>query len=88
VLEARRQCLYPIRRLPADFGSPLAICLKVVFVQPDKRVEKGGVIMIKGKIIQDHRQGYLFEAEILTKEGSLADKLAVDKNTGWMRSIY
>jgi hypothetical protein len=29
-----------------------------------------------------------FEAEILTKEGSLADKLAVDKNTGWMRSIY
>ncbi|HUT72051.1 MAG TPA: hypothetical protein VMW89_15385 [Desulfatiglandales bacterium] len=29
-----------------------------------------------------------FEAEILTKEGSLADKLAVDKSTGWMRSIY
>ena len=29
-----------------------------------------------------------FEAEILTKDGSLADKLAVDKSTGWMRSIY
>jgi len=29
-----------------------------------------------------------FEAEVLTKDGSLADKLAVDKNTGWMRSIY
>jgi hypothetical protein len=29
-----------------------------------------------------------FEAEILTKDGSLADKLAVDKRTGWMRSIY
>lgn len=29
-----------------------------------------------------------FEVEILTKEDSFADKLAVDKNTGWMRSIY
>ncbi|MCJ7593696.1 MAG: hypothetical protein MUO52_02855, partial [Desulfobacterales bacterium] len=29
-----------------------------------------------------------FEAEILTKDGSVADNLAVDKNTGWMRSIY
>ena len=33
-------------------------------------------------------KGPYFEAEILTKEGSLADKLAVDKNIGWMRSIY
>jgi hypothetical protein len=33
-------------------------------------------------------KGPYFEAEILTKEGSLADKIAVDKNTGWMRSIY
>ena len=33
-------------------------------------------------------KGPYFEAGILTKEGSLADKLAVDKNTGWMRSIY
>jgi len=29
-----------------------------------------------------------FEAEILTKEDSLADKIMVDKYTGWMRSIY
>ena len=29
-----------------------------------------------------------FEAEILTKDGSLVDTLAVDKRTGWMRSIY
>jgi hypothetical protein len=29
-----------------------------------------------------------FEVEILTKEDSLADKLAVYKNTGWMRPIY
>jgi hypothetical protein len=38
-----------------------------------------------GKIID---KDTYFEAEILTKEGSLADKVAVDKNTGWMRSIY
>jgi hypothetical protein len=29
-----------------------------------------------------------FEAEIVTKEGSLADKLMVDKQTGWIRSVY
>jgi len=28
------------------------------------------------------------EAEILTKDDSHADKIAVDKTTGWMRSIY
>jgi len=33
-------------------------------------------------------KGSVFEAEILTKDGSLADKIAVDKYTGWMRSIY
>jgi hypothetical protein len=38
-----------------------------------------------GKIID---KDTYFEAEILTKEDSLADKLAVDKQTGWMRSIY
>ena len=38
-----------------------------------------------GKIIE---KDTYFEAEILTKEGSLADKVAVDKSTGWMRSIY
>jgi len=29
-----------------------------------------------------------FEAEILTKDNSLADKIIVDKYSGWMRSIY
>jgi len=29
-----------------------------------------------------------FEAEILTKNNALVDKIQVDKNTGWMRSIY
>lgn len=33
-------------------------------------------------------KGSYFEAEILTKDDSLADKIAVDKTTGWMRSIY
>jgi hypothetical protein len=33
-------------------------------------------------------KGSYFEAEILTKDGSLADKIAVNKSTGWMRSIY
>jgi hypothetical protein len=33
-------------------------------------------------------KGYAFEAEILTQKGSLVDKILVDKNTGWMRSVY
>ncbi|MBK5102387.1 MAG: hypothetical protein JJE15_15605 [Desulfobacteraceae bacterium] len=32
--------------------------------------------------------GSSFEAEIVTKDGSLADKIAVDKGSGWMRSMY
>ncbi len=32
--------------------------------------------------------GNAFEAEILTKDDSLVDKILVDKNTGWMRSVY
>jgi len=30
-------------------------------------------------------QGDAFETEIVTKDGSLVDKLLVDKSTGWMR---
>ena len=34
-------------------------------------------------------KGSYFEADIVTKKGnSLVDKINVDKNTGWMRSIY
>lgn len=29
-----------------------------------------------------------FEGSIVTKEGSLVDRIQVDKNTGWIRSIY
>jgi hypothetical protein len=32
--------------------------------------------------------GNAFEAEIVTKENSLVDKIVVDKATGWMRSAY
>lgn len=38
-----------------------------------------------GKVTE---KGPYFEAEILTKNNSLADKVLVDKNTGWMRSAY
>jgi hypothetical protein len=33
-------------------------------------------------------KGNAFEAEILTKQNSLVDKILVDKNTGWLRSVY
>lgn len=33
-------------------------------------------------------QGATFEAEILTHDGSLVDKLIIHKTMGWMRSIY
>lgn len=33
-------------------------------------------------------KGDAFEAEIQTKEGSLVDKIIVDKRTGWMQSVY
>ncbi|MBN1848141.1 MAG: hypothetical protein JW932_06105 [Deltaproteobacteria bacterium] len=36
--------------------------------------------------IEDKEQ--YFEAEIVTKEGSLVDKVTVDKMTGFVRSIY
>jgi hypothetical protein len=38
-----------------------------------------------GKITE---KGNYFEGEIVTKEGSLVDKILVDRSTGWMRSIY
>jgi rubrerythrin len=33
-------------------------------------------------------QGNYFEADIITKDGSLVDKILVDRYTGWIRSIY
>ena len=33
-------------------------------------------------------KGNAFEANIVTKDGSLVNKVLVDKNTGWMQSAY
>jgi len=38
-----------------------------------------------GKI---EEKGNNYQVNIETKEGSLVDKILVDKNTGWMRSVY
>ena len=38
-----------------------------------------------GKI---EEKGNGFQINIVTKDGSLVDKILVDKNTGWMRSAY
>ena len=32
--------------------------------------------------------GSAFEAEVVTKDNSLVDKVLIDKATGWMRSAY
>jgi hypothetical protein len=40
-----------------------------------------------GKVAEEKDKDY-FVAEILTKDGSLADKIQVNKNTGWFRSAY
>ncbi|MFW6372515.1 MAG: hypothetical protein ACOC3W_02350 [Thermodesulfobacteriota bacterium] len=33
-------------------------------------------------------QGDTFQADIVTKDGSLVDQLLINKDTGWMRSVY
>jgi hypothetical protein len=33
-------------------------------------------------------KGDTFEAEVVTKNGSLIDRIRIDKKTGWMRSAY
>lgn len=40
------------------------------------------------KIGKIEDKGGTFEAEIQTKDGSLVDRIVVDKRTGWMRSVY
>jgi hypothetical protein len=40
---------------------------------------------LKPGTIED--KGSYFESEILTKDHSLADKIAADKTAGWMRSV-
>jgi len=33
-------------------------------------------------------EGQNFEADVVTKDNSLADKILIDKNSGWMRPAY
>ncbi len=33
-------------------------------------------------------EGQNFQADVVTKDNSLADKILIDKNTGWMRPAY
>jgi len=69
------------------------------YQQPQEPLEKKEVKGMLENYLQSTRnpnlklgniedKGSYFEAEILTKDDSLADKIAVDKTTGWMRSIY
>lgn len=69
------------------------------YQQPQKALEEKDVKPILENYLKSTRNPNLklgkiedkestFEAEIMTKDDSLVDKIAVDKNTGWMRSIY
>jgi hypothetical protein len=67
--------------------------------QPAKPLEKSDVeTMMKNylastrnpnlKLGKIEDKGNIFEADIVTKDNALVDKILVDKNTGWMRSAY
>jgi hypothetical protein len=67
--------------------------------QPAKPLEKSDVeTMVKNylastrnpnlKLGKIEDKGNTFEADIVTKDNALVDKILVDKTTGWMRSAY
>ena len=69
------------------------------YQQPQKPLEKSDVeTMVKNylasvrnpnlKLGKIEEKGSVFEADIVTKDNSLVNKVLVDKNTGWMRSAY
>lgn len=69
------------------------------YQQPQKPLEEKNVKEMLNNYLKSTRnpnlklgnikdKGSYFEAEILTKDKALADKIAVDKITGWMRSTY
>jgi hypothetical protein len=69
------------------------------YQQPQKPIEEKDAKEILENYIKNIRNpnlklgkikdtGNAFEAEIVTKENSLVDKIVVDKATGWMRSGY
>ncbi len=80
----------PARREPGSGRQPL---------QERRQLEEKDVRSIVENYIRSTRNpnlelgkikdaGNVFEAEIVTKDKSLVDKVIVDKNTGWMRSAY
>ena len=69
------------------------------YQQPQKPLEEKDAKEILENYIKNMRNpnlklgkikdaGTAFEAEIVTKDNSLVDKIMVDKATGWMRSAY
>lgn len=60
----------------AGYREPLCMAGSILNRNPNLRPSK----------IKD-MESY-FEAEIVTKEGSLVDKIQIDKESGWFRSIY
>jgi hypothetical protein len=69
------------------------------YQQPQKPLEESDAKSILENYIKNMRNPNLklgkikdvdntFEAEIVTKDNSLVDKIIVDKTTGWMRSGY
>ena len=69
------------------------------YEQPQKPLKKSDAeAMVKNylssvgnpnlKLGKIEEKGNAFEANIVTKDNSLVDKIVVDKNTGWMRSAY
>ncbi len=65
-------------------GDPITLDQAKVLVQ-NHLTTIGNPNIKEGKLTD---KGKYFEVEIVTKDGSLVDKLMVDKQTGWMRSIY
>ena len=68
------------------------------YQQPQKSLDQQGAKTILENYLESTRnhnlklgkledKGNAFEGEILTQEGSLVDKISVDKNTGRMRSV-
>ena len=65
-------------------GKPITMDQAKVLVE-NYLTTNGNPNLKSGKLTDKDKY---FEAEIVTKEGSLVDKLMLDKRTGWMRSVY
>jgi len=70
-----------------------------MYQQPQKQLEEKDAKTILENYLTNMRNpnlklgkikdiGTAFEAEIVTKDNSMVDKIMVDKMTGWMRSAY